>query len=317
MKTIAICFFLCLFGLSLFGQTFSIKEKGVFIPQNKMVLLLEDSSSRRLVMFKSDLNVNTDGTPLSYHPYDLLGEKKAINTIGNAVAIYKNDSKVNLFLNKKTFKEAIGVFEKFRDSNYDSIPSGYKIIWKNVLIPRKDKGIEKPCIITTGEYEGYFSSATSLKQGLKDNKGECDCDDQVNSLKVPSLVLAGGKDNILKKFGASLGDLVIAYNPLNDSLVFAIINDIGPKNNLGEGSVLLNMLLSGNSKMPKNRKEANTLGNKNIIITIIPKSSTYSLDRPYTLENIEVRCMDWLKSSGFDSENELLEFLTSLSKNFK
>ena len=62
---------------------------------------------------------------------------------------------------------------------------------------------------------------------------------------------SGGTDNILKQYGARLGDLVIAYNAVNQKIVYAVINDIGPKDRLGEGSVLLNKLLLDKPNFPK------------------------------------------------------------------
>lgn len=297
-------------GISI-AQNFKVSDKGIFKPQNKKVLLFVDSTNnKKIILFKTKLQVNTDGTPISYNPDDLSGNEKAINTIGNAIAVYRKGSNKNLCLSKETYGEAISVFEKYRDSNYEIIPESYTISWKNVLIPETLNGKEKPCIIKTGEYKGYFASATSLKNDLKTDKGECECNNQVNPLKIPSLVLVGGKDNILKKYGANLGDLVIAYNPINKIIVHAIINDVGPKNNLGEGSVLLNMKLIDKTEFPKNRKDTYKLAIDNdIIITIIPNSKNYNVKKPYTIENINERLEKWLKESGFETQKEFIDFM--------
>jgi hypothetical protein len=296
-------------GIS-YSESFSIKQKGVFEPQNKTVIFLADSMNNGLILFKTKLQVNTDGTPISYHPYDLTGNEKAINTIGNAIAVYKNGSNKNLCLSNDTYAEAIDVFKKFRDSNFDTIPSGYTIVWKNVLIPEKINGVEKPCIIKTGEYKGYFASATSLTNGLTGDKGECQCNNQVNPLKVPALVLAGGSENIVKKFGANIGDLLIAYNPENKNVIYAVINDLGPKTNLGEGSVLLNMKLLNKTEFPKTRKDTYKLATgDDIIIAIIPGSKGYNPEKPFTADNIRDRVNKWLGQAGFKTENDLITFL--------
>ena len=296
----------------LFSQSFALKEKGIFVPQNKAVILLADSTDKNIILFKTKLQVNTDGTPISYHPYDLTGTEKAINTIGNAIAVYKDGSETNLCLSNKTYSEALDVFKRYRDSNFDTIPAGYTIVWKNVLIPEKINGVEKPCIIKSGEYQGYFSSATSLTNGLTTDKGECECNNQVNPLKVPALVLAGGNDNIVRKYGAKIGDLLVAYNPENNKVVYAIINDSGPKHNLGEGSVLLNMKLLDRSEFPKTRKDTYKLATGNdIIIAIIPGSKSFDTKKPYTLENISERVTSWLNKAGFETESEFIEFLNN------
>jgi hypothetical protein len=129
-------------------------------------------------------------------------------------------------------------------------------------------------------------------------------------LKVPALVLAGGSDNIVKKYGAKLGDLLIAYNPDNKKVVYAIINDLGPKHNLGEGSVLLNMKLLDKSEYPKTRKDTYKLATPNdIIIAIIPGSKSFNTVKPFTSENIMERLTKWLDKAGFETENEFIEFI--------
>ena len=289
------------------GQTFTINKKGVFVPENKKVLLFVNQQNKNLILFKSNLNVNTDGTPLSYHPDDLRGKTLAMNNICNAVAVRKDGSKENLCMSH--FSEAISVFAKYRDSNYETIPIGYKINWSNVLISEKISGKTKPCIIKEGEYKGYFASGTALKNDVSGS--DCDVENQVNALKVPGLVLVGGADNILKQYGARLGDLVIAYNAVNQKIVYAVINDIGPKDRLGEGSVLLNKLLLDKPDFPKNRAETFSFITKNTIVSIIPASKDFEIAKPYTLENIQSRALKWLNEQGFTDEQAFKNFLNS------
>jgi hypothetical protein len=294
---------------NLSAQNFTIAKSGIFTPQQKKVLLVNDTSSdKNLILFKTSLQVNTDGAPLSYHPLDLRGREKALNNICNAVAIRRIGSNKNLCLS--SFGEAISVFEQFRDSKYEVVPAGFSITWENVLIPEVVNGRKVPCVLKTGEYAGYFASATSLKNGLQSDKGECQCKDQVNPLKVPGLVLVGGNNNILRQFGAKLGDLVLAYNPKNKNLVFAIINDFGPPNNLGEGSVLLNMKLLGDTTFPKNRKETFRYSiSSGIVIAVIPNSKSFHEVKPFTAENIIERGERWLRESGFATNEDYINFL--------
>lgn len=300
-----------LLGLSggLTAQDFTVARSGVFAPQQKKVLLLKDASvDKDLILFKTNLHVNTDGAPLSYHPLDLRGNEKALNNICNAVAIRRAGSNKNLCLSN--FSEAISVFEQFRDSKFEIVPEGFSITWDNVLIPEVVNGKKVPCVFKTGEYAGYFASATSLKNGLTSDKGECECNNQVDPLKVPGLVLAGGSRNIVRQFGAKLGDLVIAYNPKNKNLVFGIINDAGPPNNLGEGSVLLNMKLKGDTTFPKNKRETFRYSiSSDIIIGIIPNSRSFHEVRPFTAENINERVERWLRESGFAGKEDYVKFL--------
>ncbi|PSL28166.1 hypothetical protein [Chitinophaga ginsengisoli] len=296
-----------------FSQHFAVAKSGVFTPQQKKVLLLKDTAlNKSLILFKTNLHVNTDGTPLSYHPFDLNGDEKALNNICNAVAVRKDGSNKNLCLSKETYKEALSVFARFRDSGFLKLPTGYSITWENVLVPQMVDGKKVPCVIKSGEYEGYFGSATSLRNGLSSDKGECDCNDQVNPLKIPALVLVGGSNNIVRKFGAKLGDLLIAYNPTNKHLVYAIINDFGPPNNLGEGSVLLNMKLRGDTTFPKKRKDTFKLSiSSDIIIAVIPDSRTFQVEKPFTPENITSRVEQWLRECGFQTGQAYIDFLES------
>lgn len=287
------------------NQSFKLTEETIFKPENKKVLIFQNDAKSKLILFKSNLNVNTDGTPISYHPDDLRGEKIAINTICNAIAVRKAGSTQNLCLTKTGYSEAIDVFAKYRDSNFEQIPEGYTIKWDNVLIPNQSN---KPCIISSGTYKGYFSSATSLKNEVSGS--DCEVANQVNPLEVPGLVLVGGNDNVLKKNGVKVGDLIVAYNPANKKIVYAVINDEGPADKLGEGTVLLNKMLTDKPNFPKNRAETYGFIAKNIIITVIPTSKDFKIERQYTLANVQSRVKSWLNNAGFADEAAYMTFLS-------
>lgn len=293
------------------GQNYKISETRIFTPQNKKVLLLKDSKQQNdIILFQTNLRVNTDGSPLSYHPFDPRGKEKALNNICNAIVVKKEDSGKNLcFAN---FNEAIGVFEKFRDSEFQKIPNGYQIAWQNVLPTISENGKDVPCVFKSGKYKGYFGSLTALKNYLPDNKGECEINDQVDPLKVPALV---GGQNVVRDFGAKIGDLLVAYNPETKLFTSAIIGDIGPKDNLGEGSILLNMKLSGTKEVPKNRAETFSINieNTKVVIAIIPASRLFQIEnsKPYTAQNIKQRVENWQKNAGFSTPEKFIAFMKS------
>ena len=310
------------------SSKFVLKESGFFGPQTsnrKKVILYSNSSGKNAILFKTDLRVNTDGIPTSYHPQDLRGSTIALNSILNGASIYRikdnirinNPKTPNKFTEKERMalrKEAYSTFEKFRDSDYEIIPAGYKINWQNVLIADKDG---KPCVIKSGKYTGYFASATALKNNLQTNKGECDINNQVNPLEIPTLVLAGG-NHIVKKYGARLGDLVVAYNLLNHQIVYGVIGDAGPPDNLGEGSVAMNMKLLDVDKYPKNIKETYKLStSSNIIIAVLPGSDSFHVKRPYTAENIKNRVLSWFGEAGYDNEGEIMNLFESCKTEFR
>lgn len=307
---LSIVWFFCSFNAS--AQSYEIKNTGVATPKNKKVLLLEDTKKNQIILFQTNLHVNTDGSPLSYHPQDPRGQRLALNNVCNAIAVRKGESKDNLCL--KSFSEAIGIFEKWRDSNYQTVPQGYKITWENVLPAVNDSGKNIPCVFKTGDYKGYFGSLTNLKNDLTSNKGECEIENQINPVTVPALVLLGGK-NIVKDFGANVGDLVVAYNPDTQIAISAIIGDTGPWDNLGEGSVYLNMKLLNKNASPVNRAEVFKLSieNSKILVAIIPRSRLFEIKggKPYTAENIAKRVKDWQTEAGFSSSDKFIEIMKS------
>lgn len=307
------------------GQSLKLTERGSFTPQKKEVILYENNEKKQVILFKTNIQVNTDGVPTSYHPFDLRGDSIALNTILNGTSIYRlkdnvrisNPKKPNGFTDaekKEMRKEAYKVFEQWRDSDYDAAqPDGYKIIWQNVLVPFNNK----PCIFKTGRYAGYFASATALKNDLTTNKGECDCNNQVDPFEIPTLVLAGGQ-NIVRKLGAGVGDLLVAYNPVNKNLVYAVIGDTGPEENLGEGSIILNMKLKGAAQYPKTRKDTYGLAtDNNIMVCIIPASKNYKPDKPYTQQNIKSRISGWFSEQGYKTEQEIISFIEHNRGEFK
>jgi hypothetical protein len=123
------------------AQEYSVARTKVFEPQNKKVLLLKDAGGERsIILFQTNLRVNTDGSPLSYHPQDPRGQTKALNNICNAIAVRKINAETNLCLNHSSFGQAIHVFEQFRDSNFQTVPAGFRIRWNKVLATTRENG---------------------------------------------------------------------------------------------------------------------------------------------------------------------------------
>jgi hypothetical protein len=318
---------LCCCSSFVSAQNYKVSQIETFEPQNKKVLLLKESEGQKqIILFETTLRVNTDGSPLSYHPQDPLGKNKALNNICNAVAVRKGASKCNLCIKDKVpgeqcvarFTEAIGVFEKFRDSDYQSVPDGYRLTWQNVLAGRKQGDTVIPCVFKSGPFKGYFGSLTKLKNNFTGDKGECEINDQINPLAVPALVLVGGR-NVVKDFGAKVGDLLVAYNPRTRLFSAAIIGDTGPANNLGEGSILLNMKLKGATSPPTNKAETFKLSieDTQVLIAIIPGSDVFRPSKPFTADNINRRVVDWLQQSGFATPDKFIEFMKSFEPNLR
>ena len=288
-----------------------IKDTAVFEPQGKTIALVSSANSENdIIVFRSKLRVNTDGAPNSYHPEDLNGSTQAINNIANGVGVRNEEDGKSV-----SYAELIKVFEEFRDNNWE-VPEGYRINWRNVLAARKVAGRTIPCVFQSGEHKGYFGSLTALKNGLSGDKaGECEVANQLDERFVPALVMAGGK-NPLKHFQAIVGDLVLALNPANNAVTAAVIGDTGPDDNLGEGSVALNMALLKRDKQPTNYKEAKQLdtGKQIIAVAIIPGSRAYKLQRPYSAENIKTRVTEWAAEQGYGSFANFAAFILKCSE---
>jgi hypothetical protein len=295
------------------AQTYEIKNSGVATPKNKTVLLLKNSTGQNdVVLFQTTLRVNTDGAPLSYHPQDPRGKAQALNNVCNAITVKKDKSNDNLCFTG--FSEAIGIFEKWRDSNYKTIPEGSNITWQNVLVPVQVEGISVPCVFKTGPHKGYFGSLTALKNDVSGDKGDCEFKNQIDPLTVPALVLLGGK-NVVKDYGVKVGDLLVAFNPETKIVTSGIIGDTGPKENLGEGSIRLNMKLLNKTTPPTNKLETYKLSieKTKVLIAIIPASHLHQIEgnKPYTEENIEKRVKSWQLKAGFSSQEQFLALIKS------
>ena len=342
-KNLLLLTFLLLLSYS-YGQTFTISSTNQF---NKRVInLYKDSNNDSLIIYKTNLRLNTDGAPKSYHPGDLKADSKAYNLIINAVAIYrKSDSfcisipnkdiddyspkyrkckkKPSDFSNiekKEMVRSSYMIFEQFIKDSYRQ-PTDYEIIWNSVLV--EDNG--KPCIFKNGENKDYYASQTAVNNGPVVDRGECDCNFYLDASKIPAMVLPKSvkkmdketnklvEINALIKFGAKKEDLVIAYNPITKIIAYAIIGDTGPSDNLGEGNILMNSKLKDKKTYPTNRKDINNalVISNEVIITIVPNSGSL-ITKPYTEEKITNSCKKWMESVGFRNEENFITFIKAL-----
>lgn len=286
-----------------------IVQNKTFVAGNEVVRLARQkglAESANVAIFKAPLAVNTDGAPTSYHPEDFKGESLAINRIDHGIAI-KKASGGSISVAKK-----IEVFDKWRKSGTWTVPSGFRITWKNVIAADPHGN---PCIFA-GENKGYFGSLTALQNALSEaDWGECQANNQLDQRFIPAIVLRGDA-NPLKDFGAKTGDLVLAYNRANKVITPAIIGDTGDGNRIGEGSVALNMALLKQTDQPKTYNEALKLdtGTKDMIIAVIPKSRTYKRVRPYTAANIKDRVEKWSAEQNYGSLAEMSAAIEECAK---
>lgn len=88
-------------------------------------------------------------------------------------------------------------------------------------------------------FPGYYVSTTAL---FDTSFNKQDPRRYVDSLKISYIVLPGNGD-FRRATGVQLGDFAVVYNSSNQLLAFATYADIGPKNQIGEGSITLSQTL--------------------------------------------------------------------------
>ena len=207
--------------------------------------------------FRSPLAINTDGAPNAYH---IDGRPTgALNTLCNAGRV--------ISLNHGTY-EGRDNCERFLADVRAAQRAGWqgnpRVVWHGIVT--KDKDRNEPLIQSSGEYKGFFISATSLQ-----NKAYKEDDQRryLDSRVVPSLVLPRG--SAFLKQGAKLGDLAFVIDPETGLSTFAIVGDLGPKGKLGEASIALAAAIKGVHIDPKalTGKQARKLVVPQKVVTLV------------------------------------------------
>lgn len=235
------------------------------------------------LFFIESLNVNTDGARRSYSVEDFWGERKALNNLCNAMS----DKCAGLSTEEELRNRRILTQKAYADGWPADQLQRTKIA--SSIIPFKDG---KPCPLV----DDYLVSATALHKPKIDDV--CDISSYVDALVVPALVLPGNPSKTqLSEFAkrkATVGDLVVAMVPNSTQPVYAVVGDIGPPGELGEGSVALTGTLLEKTASPVNYREIRGRGEfkgrgwtvPRAIVLIFP--GTHNKANPYmTMERIE------------------------------
>ncbi|EGL64342.1 hypothetical protein AGRO_2983 [Agrobacterium sp. ATCC 31749] len=195
------------------------------------------------IFYTADMDINTDGSPRSYHPNDPKGETIALNNMGNAInSIHEKFGGKSLGCRPRRgecYERYISTFEAARDSNYDRLAPW---ITTDGMIPWKyDAKLKRhiPCLVESGSYKGYFVSQTSVR--LK-NGDECDPSIYLDSMKINANVLPRNTHWESQGIVTDGFDLVVVINASN-KIVFGINGDRGPS--IGEVSVALGASMAG------------------------------------------------------------------------
>ncbi len=198
------------------------------------VTLLDDAALK----FRSPLAINTDGAPNAYHIEGRPGG--ALNTLCNAGrALSAQHGAYDGYENCDRFLADV------KAAQQGGWHGSTRILWHGIVT--RDKSRHEPVVQDSGEYAGYFVSATSLQ-----NKAYTESDQRryLDSRAVPFLVLPK-RSAFLEQGGARLGDLAFVIDPLTQLYTFAVVGDLGPKNKLGEASIALAAAIKGIAIDPK------------------------------------------------------------------
>lgn len=159
--------------------------------------------------------------------------------------------------------DADGAYKAYHPNNspgLDYLANGGKPGNWWALVTDNGKPTGNPVIQKEGDpAPGFYISTTSLQDKTK---AATDPLRYVDSTSIPYIVLPANS-----RFGASLSDLCIVYNPGNGQLCGGVFADTGPRNQIGEASIAManGVGVPGN---PKNGGQAHGL-----VYIVFPGSS--------------------------------------------
>jgi hypothetical protein len=213
-------------------------------------IVIHRDAAQGAIAFASQMQVNTDGAPDSYHPDDV-----GITHICNGVSVgasctWKADC-MTAFRQAKLegFRGPTRICFFAMVTGPDGVP----------LVQRDDQ--PKP---------GFFISTTALRQpGVSAEEPDA----YLDSNEIPFVVIPSNWQRNAHH-GLGLGDFVAVLRKSNGSLSFAIVGDLGPKQKLGEGSVALHQGL-GNDPFQLHhgvRRARRGIGGRDVVYLLFPAS---------------------------------------------
>lgn len=203
------------------------------------------------IAFASQMQVNTDGAPDSYHPDDI-----GITHICNGVSVGPNC----------TWKAAC--LPEFRQAKAEKFLGPTKICF--FAMATDAHGV--PVIQGSADPKpGYFVSTTALHQpGANVRTPHA----QLDSNSVPFAVIPGTWQKSGQP-GPRLGDVGVAWRRSTGKLAYFVVGDTGPKNKLGEGSVALHQALGNDPFVMRYgvRRARQGIGGRDVVYVLFPQSA--------------------------------------------
>lgn len=214
------------------------------------VKIFRDAQTQAIA-FASQMQVNTDGAPDSYHPDDI-----GITHICNGVSIGS----------ACTWKPQC--LPEFRQAKAEGFKGPQKICF--FAMATDARGV--PIIQGPDDPKpGYFVSTTALHQpGASVRTPQA----QLDSNTVPFAVIPGSWQTS-KKPGPQLGDVGVAYRRSTGQTAFFVIGDTGPRNKLGEGSVALHQALGNDPFVMRYgvRRARQGIGGRDVVYLMFPRTA--------------------------------------------
>lgn len=130
-------------------------------------------------------------------------------------------------------------------------------------------------------FPGYYVSTTALGDRTKPLT---DPRRYVDAVQVPYIVLPGNP--AIRGTGVKLGDYAVVYNQKTGKLSYAIYADVGPRNELGEGSVALSRAL-GNEPIIRGKVARGIPSN--VLYIVFPGSRQHTWTSEESLEDINIK----------------------------
>lgn len=239
------------------------------------------------IYYRANMDVNTDGSPISYHPNDPYGKGPAINNIVNAMysATDKNGNRISCGPKSGAcYEQWVSAFRGAKANKFHpkKLP---RVSFKSIIASKFDPklGWAVPCE-NIGPYQGYFISQTSANLDTK--KGYCDQDRYLDSVAVNANVIPLGTRWSSQGIVTDNFDLVVVRDVTTGKVAFAVNGDKGPFDTIGEGSVRLTAELSSKPvALVKSYVDAKKLKRRDVQYLIFPsidlkkiKGSKFSQD---------------------------------------
>lgn len=202
------------------------------------------------LVFSSQMQVNTDGAPDSYHPDDI-----GITHICNGVSLGASCT------------WQANCMTKFNQAKAQGFSGSPKICFFAMATHANGK----PVIQGANDPKpGFFVSTTALQQpGIDIRTPQAHLD----SNQIPFIVIPRHWQQSSTP-GPKLGDFALVLRKSTGKMSFAVVGDLGPKRKIGEGSVALHQALGNDPFQIRfgKRRAFRGIGNRDVLYVIFPNS---------------------------------------------